>query len=288
MLHSIRGFQNKMSKRKQELVNVDIDPIFVWKPKNSSTFQNSFYFPNSLRAILVGQSGCGKTTTLMNLLLNPHWLDYDNLLIYGASLHQEEYQVMEKAFKKKLSKEQIKQIFKNQKEIEKYGGLDKLIDCYDGPCNGNITANFYSIHETPLPDPINLDPKKKNLLILDDIMTFNSNCADDYFTRGRHNNINVIYITQSYHKLPRHTIRQNSNFNVLFNQDNTALSHIYQDCFSGDSDILPYQRFKNLCNKIWDDDKYNFITIDKTKNIYQGKYRKNFNEYWIPTQQDAN
>ena len=118
-------------------------------------------------------------------------------------------------------------------------------------------------------------------------MTFRPNCAEDYFTRGRHNNVNVIYIAQSYHQLPRHTIRQNSNFFVLFNQDNTALSHIYQDCFPGDNDILPYQKFKNISNKIWDDDNYNFITIDLTRNINQGKYRKIFNDYWIPLETDA-
>ena len=50
-------------------------------------------FPKSIRGILVGKSACEKTTLLLNFLLRPGWLDYNNLNIYGKSLFQPEYRI---------------------------------------------------------------------------------------------------------------------------------------------------------------------------------------------------
>ena len=41
---------------------------------------------------------------------------------------------------------------------------------------------------------------------------------DLFFTRGRHNNIDIYYISQSYFHLPKNTIRNNSNIIILFKQ----------------------------------------------------------------------
>ena len=56
----------------------------------------------------------GKTTLLLNFLLRPGWLDYDNLNIYGQSLFQQEYRILKKAFEEQLPKVRL---FDNQNEI---------------------------------------------------------------------------------------------------------------------------------------------------------------------------
>ena len=53
--------------------------------------------------------------------------------------------------------------------------------------------------------------------------------AEAYYTRGRHNNCDSFYISQNYFLLPRKTMRENSNFIVLFLQDDKNLSHIWND-----------------------------------------------------------
>ena len=40
---------------------------------------NHTLLPKNVRGLIVGKSGCGKTTLLLNLLLNPGWLDYNKL-----------------------------------------------------------------------------------------------------------------------------------------------------------------------------------------------------------------
>ena len=35
-----------------------------------------------IRGLIIGKSGCGKTTLLLNLLLRPGWLDYNNINIF--------------------------------------------------------------------------------------------------------------------------------------------------------------------------------------------------------------
>ena len=80
---------------------------------------NNPLLPKSIRGLIVGKSGCGKTTLLHNLLVRPGWLDYDNLQVFGRSLFQPEYKILEKAFNEKLPKEAIGRLFDSREEIMK-------------------------------------------------------------------------------------------------------------------------------------------------------------------------
>ena len=74
-----------------------------WNETTTKRFNNPF-FPRSIRGLIVGKSGCGKTTLLLNLLLRPGWLDYDNLFVFGRSLFQPEYRILKKAFEENFFK----------------------------------------------------------------------------------------------------------------------------------------------------------------------------------------
>ena len=56
-----------------------------WNEVTSKRFNNPL-LPSGIRGIIVGKSGCGKTSLLLNLLLRPRWLDYDNLCLFEKSL----------------------------------------------------------------------------------------------------------------------------------------------------------------------------------------------------------
>ena len=88
-----------------------------WNESITKRFNNPL-LPRSIRGIIVGKSGCGKTTLLLNLLLRPSWLDYDNLSIFGRSLFQPEYRILKKALEKNLPKEYILRLFNMREEIQ--------------------------------------------------------------------------------------------------------------------------------------------------------------------------
>ena len=257
---------------------MEISDTFIWKG-NSSKRKHSFLLPKDIRGLIVGKSGYGKTVLLTFLLLEPDVLDYDNLMVCGRSLHQPEYKIMKAAFDKKLSKAQIKVVFQSQMDVMDEGGPEKVIQEYDGPCRGNIKASFDS-NVANILDPKDYDSTQKNLLILDDIMLGPQNKIEQHFTRGRHNNIDIFYIAQSYFRLPRQTIRENSNLFIFFRQCNKNLSHIFNDHCA--SDGISYETFCKFCSNVWNESKHNFVTIDLTKPIHCGKYRKNLSQYWSP------
>ena len=70
---------------------------------------------------------------------------------------------------------------------------------------------------------------QKNILLLDDCFLGKQNKAEAYYTRGRHNNCDTIYIAKNYFSLPRVTVRENSNFIILFPEDVKNLTHIHAD-----------------------------------------------------------
>ena len=232
--------------------------------------------PRHLRALIVGKSSSGKSTLLYNLLLKP-WLDYDNLIVFGNSLHQSEYQIIKTGFEHGLSKEQIANVFRNQEQLLEAGiSPFRAIAEYTGPKDSNITPNFFTNCEL-IPDPSELDPEKKNLLILDDCYLGKQNKAEAYYSRGRHNNCDTIFLSQNYFRLPRQTIRENCNFLILFKQDTRNLTHIHADHCSE----ITLEEFCDFCNRVWKT-KHAFVTIDLTSGMENGKFRKNLSTFYIP------
>ena len=63
--------------------------------------------PKGIIVLIIGKSGCGKATFLINLLICPGWLNYNNITIFGKSLFQPEYHILKKAFEEKLPKGSI-------------------------------------------------------------------------------------------------------------------------------------------------------------------------------------
>ena len=120
--------------------------------------------------------------------------------------------------------------------------------------------------------PINKN--KGSIVIFDDMLgARNSSQIDEFFTRGRHEDLDVYYISQSYFALPRQSIRNNSDRLILFKQTLRDVQSMYYDIGAYD---MRYDEFKEMCHKAWDE-KYNYLCIDMTKIKTDGKYRI-FNE----------
>ncbi len=66
--HLIRGFP-LVTRRSME-VKAD----YAWSSSGEKRNNNPF-LPNSIRGLITGKSNCGKTTLLLNLLLQSNWLD---------------------------------------------------------------------------------------------------------------------------------------------------------------------------------------------------------------------
>ena len=115
---------------------------------------------------------------------------------------------------------------------------------------------------------------KGSVVIFDDMLgAENSSQIDEFFTRGRHEDLDVYYISQSYFGLPRQSIRNNSDRLILFKQTLRDVQSMYYDIGAYD---MKYDELKKMCHKAWDE-KYNYLCIDMTKNKNEGKYRI-FNE----------
>ena len=123
---------------------------------------------------------------------------------------------------------------------------------------GSIKANFYD-DCAMIPDPSELDVVEKYLLILDDCFLGPQDKAEAYYTRGRHDNCDIFSKSQNYFRLPRQTIRENTNFIILFPQDAKYLMHIHADHCDNDKSL---QEFKDYCRKVWNEANHNFVTID--------------------------
>ena len=149
--------------------------------------------------MIIGKSGCCKTTLLINLLLRPGWLEYNNVNIFGKTLFQPEYLIPKKAFEEKLPKEVIIRLFENQNEITDLGIFPISIveemakEIRD---KSDVECNFYQSAED-VPDHTELSSEKKNLMVFNDLLLEKQNTCESYYVRGRHSNVDWFYLAQN-------------------------------------------------------------------------------------------
>ena len=85
----------------------------------------------------------------------------------------------------------------------------------------------------------------------------NSSQIDEFFTRGRHEDLDNSYISQSCFALPRQIIRNNSDRLILFKQILRDVQKMYYDIGAYD---MKYDEFKQLRHKAWSE-RFNYLTI---------------------------
>lgn len=121
---------------------------------------------------------------MFNMILK--WLDFDVLYIYGKSCYQPMYQKLKRCFDAKCSPEMTLSILKNCKGVS-----DELMDDLLQASDNRRSRPLVFLEE--LLPPEEFDRDKKNLMVFE-----KQKEIEPFYTRGRHNNMNVFYITQNY------------------------------------------------------------------------------------------
>ena len=124
--------------------------------------------------------------------------------------------------------------------------------------------NYKTINESK---PLN--KYKGSAVIFDDMLgARNSSQIDEFYTRGRHEDLSVFYVSRSYFGLPRQNIRNNSDRLLLFKQTIRDFKSMYYDIGAYD---MKYDEFKEMCYTAWSE-RLNYLCIEVPKNKSEGKY----------------
>ena len=92
----------------------------------------------------------------------------------------------------------------------------------------------------------------------------NSSQKEEFYTRGRHEKLEVHYMSQSYFGLPR----KNCDSLILFKQTLRDVQSLF--CNIRAYGML-YSEFKEMCHKAWSE-RFNYLYIDIAKNKNKGKF----------------
>ena len=199
------------------------------------------------RFLLCGASGSGKTNVALCLIYK--YIHWDKLYLYTRTPEQEVYKTLRKFMEKSTN------------ELRRKLKDDNLEIFYE---SSDLESGIISVYD--------MNPELQNLVVFDDVLTIKDQSKIiDFFVLGRHRNISVLYLSQSYFGTPK-TIRINCSHFAFFNIPSAnEISLISRD---HGLDISK-EKFKELIKEAMDE-PYSFFFLDKVSPFLCMRYRKRF------------
>ena len=209
------------------------------------------YIPDHpYRILIIGGSGSGKTNALLNLINNQP--DIDKIYLYVKDPYEAKYQYL-------INKR------------EKVG-----LDHFDDPkAFIEYSNDMQDVHKNI--DDYNPRKKRKVLIVFDDMIAdmINNKKLDsivtELFIRGKKLNISIVFITESYFKVPK-DVRLNSTHLFIVKISNKR--ELQQIALNHSSDI-DFKNFMKIYKK-YTKERYSFLVNDTTlPSDYPLRFRKN-------------
>ena len=170
--------------------------------------------------LICGPSNSGKTNLLLNMIYD--LLLFDKIYLFSKYLHQYQYQGFLKDFAERINPQV---------------GYE-VIEAYDD--------EIIPLEELPVDN--------QKIVVFDDLLCeSNQNSIINYFINGRHKNCCVIYLSQTFYKVPK-DIRVNCSHLCIFRLDPKENKRIANE-IGVDHNTLDHAT----------DEKYSFLYYDKPK-----------------------
>ena len=197
------------------------------------------YIPDHpYRILIIGSSGSGKTNALLNLINNQP--DIDKIYLYAKDPYEKKYQ----------------SLINKREEV----GLNHFDDHKLFIEYSNDMQDVYKNIED-----YNPGKERKKLIIFDDMIadivnnkTLNS-VVTELFIRGRKLNISIVFITQSYFKVPKDVRLNSTHFFIMKILNKRELQQIALN-HSSDIDFKDFMKIYKECTK----EPYSFLVNDTT------------------------
>ena len=197
------------------------------------------YIPDHpYRILIVDGSGSGKTNVLLNLINNQS--DIDKIYLYAKDPYEAKYQYL---------------INKREKV-----GLDHFKDPKAFMEYSNDMDNLYKNIENYKPGK-----KRKILIVFNDMIADMSNnkklnpVVTELFIRDRKLNISIVFITQSYFKVPKDVRLNSTHFFIMKIPNTRELQQIALN-YSSDTDFKDFMKIY----KKYTAEPYSFLVDDTT------------------------
>ena len=193
------------------------------------------------RILIIGSSGSGKTNLLMNyIMLCPNTFQHIHVVF--------------KSF------EPLYELLKDK--LEKSGGI-----------------TFYDdINKLPNLDQIQEDKDDQQLVVFDDQINEKDKLngkVSEYFIRGRKKHLTMVFIAQSFFKIPK-IIRQQMQYLLILKLSSARDLRLIISDFSIGSNVDEIQAiYKDATNE-----RFNFLKIDIDQQNDNKRLSKNFKDFY--------
>ena len=211
------------------------------------------YIPDHpYRILIIGGSGSGKANALLNLIHNQPYLD--KIYLYAKDPYEAKYQFLVKK-RESVGKNRLND---PKAFIEYFNNMHKVYKNIDN-YNPNKENNILIVFDDMIADMIN--DKKLNSVVT------------ELFIRGRKLNICLIFITQSYFKVPKDVRNNSTHFFIMEIPNKRELQQMTIN-HSLDINTRDFIEIYRKCT----DKPYSFLVIDTTLPSNNPlRFRKNLN-----------